>query len=84
MTRHSWSHASADIMECRKSASSIWARAMVDCNGCGATVPADRIYVYKGMTGEQLRHEADTLWHNELRPLAGLVKMVEEANDSPA
>ncbi len=81
MERHNWCHASKNEMICEQSVSWIWAKLEVDCNGCGAIVPADKVYLYSGMTGEQLRLEADIMWHKVFRPMAALVALVEEAND---
>ncbi len=80
MTKHNWEMDTPVEMICRRSGSLTWSKAMVDCEGCGAVVPTDRIYVFQEMTGEELRHEADILWHEELRPMAAFVEMVEEAD----
>ena len=64
-----------------------------DCEGCGAMVSLDEIYRYEGrnrinsnLHSRNARYprtkELDTidkLWHEELRPMADLVGLVEEA-----
>ena len=51
-----------------------------NCYGCDANIPREGWWFGWSDSDSSL----DRIWHEELRPMAGLCCMVEEADDGPA
>ncbi len=87
-TRHNWADYvnATETYEC--SSNHREGDGEVDCYGCGAVIDLDQLLAYEYDHMQQARapwHRRnvdrllDLLWHEELRPMAELVCLVEEA-----
>jgi len=88
MTRHNWYFSASENAYACLEASRV-KRKGATCLNCGTTIKSidiHRFEVKKGLTFRNgyadVFYDLDLYWHEELRPMAALAGLIEEANDS--